>query len=368
MKRQTVRNMRTGYTLIELIIVIAILAIISMVGIHSYSNLKEIQAKKLNVSNLKRLNHTLSTYDAIKENDYTKFNNFDSLLDVTPSGRWLGTAGSYSWTGETDVYTALNGSGGGVYDGSWKALRATYNAAGQGSGTVASIEEAKEKNRGIRETGIYGMLSVYYLQENTTSKEVTALRNAGIQRVLLHNPSTAQASGSKRGGYAASVVDDNSNMNVEGYRCVNGGPGFRPDLSAFYPTALTNGSPVVIIDPRKGSTIYADLGYEISYTNTTISIANMTTAEAKTIADSTKLLVFGIGLAGECVRSQVGLGEPPYKGTYGSNTYRFYYAIFALKAGGQGVAKSCHFAGVLDCDGKTYRAASYDVDWTTQLN
>jgi len=358
------KSVHAGFTLIELIMVVAIIGIISLVSIHSYSNLKEVQAKKMNVSNLKRLNHTLATYDMIKENDYTKFNNFDSMLDVTPSGRWLGTAGTYAWVGEDDVYTGLNGSGGGIYDGSWKALEATYNAAGQGSGAKPDLESAKEKNRGIRETGIYGTLSVYYLQ----SAEVTALKNAGIQRVLLHNPSTAQASGSKRGGYAKSVVDDNSNINVEGYRCVNGGPGFRPDLSAFYPTALTNGSPVVIIDPRKGSSIYADLGYEISYTNKTVSIANMTTTEAKTIADATKLLVFGIGLAGECVRAQVGLGEPPYKGTYGNNTYRFYYAIFALKAGGQGVAKSCHFAGVLDCDGKTYRVASYDVDWTTQLN
>jgi len=44
-------------------------------------------------------------------------------------------------------------------------------------------------------------------------------------------------------------------------KIMGGGPGFRPDMSAFYPVYITNGMPVAIISPT--SSIYDDLGYDL---------------------------------------------------------------------------------------------------------
>ena len=88
-----------GFTLIELIIVVAILAFVAMVGLRGYANLRETQARKVNAANLKRIAHSLATYETIHLENGTSgfFKNFDSLIDVTASGAWYGTQGSIDW-------------------------------------------------------------------------------------------------------------------------------------------------------------------------------------------------------------------------------------------------------------------------------
>lgn len=355
------KAMRGGFTLIELIIVIAILAFVTVVGIHSYGNIKEIQAKKVNTANIKRTYHALATYEAInKEQGETGFfNGFDSLVDVTAGGSWKGSPGTFDW-GEAigDARTVHGGLG--IYDGSWKVLGALYNAAGQGSGATATMAEAQDQNRGMRDTGLYKQLGIYYLTES----DVTLLRNAGIRYYFMHNPSTQQASGSARNGFCTAVTTENGvnySSQADGHlKLMGGGPGFRPDMSAFYPVAITNGHPVAVIQP--GSTIYDDLGFSLAVTN-----SSFTATEASAALSSVKLIAFGIGKNAECVRSQFGLGEAPYNPYYDKRSYRSYIALFAIKGGGQGVVASCRLAGVIDCAGKTYRASEYDANWTTTL-
>lgn len=383
------RVFRRGFTLIELMIVIAVLAFVTVVGIHSYGNIKEIQAKKVNLANIKRTFHSLVTYEELcrEQGEASCFAGFDALIDVQASGKWLGSPGSFSW-GETytssNVYDDqgnqqydANGNpltsvtedsfsdrdsrtvvgGFGIYDGSWKVLSATYNKDGQGSGAVPGLAEAQEKNKGTRETGLYKHLGIYYL----TSSDVALLKRAGVTYYYLHNPSTSQAYGAKRGGFCSAVTEENGiSMSEDGLKIMGGGPGFRPDMSAFYPVYLTEGSPVAVVQP--GSTIYDDLGYSLAYTNATFQAS--TASEA---LSSTKLVCFGIGKNANCVRSQFGLGEAPYNPYYDKRNYRQYIAVFVLKAGGQGVVSACRLAGVLDCAGNTYRAAEYGVNWTTEL-
>lgn len=359
-------TVKAGFTLIELIIVIAILSFVTIIGIHSYGNLKEIQAKKMNVANIKRVYHSLSTYETLnKEQGETGFfNGFDSLVDVTAGGSWKGTAGTFDWGEGEGSFSTRDArtvhSGLGIYDGSWKVLGATYNAVGQGSGNVSSLADAQEANRGTRETGLYKQLGIYYL----TDSDVSLLRNAGISYYYMHNPSTQQAYGSSRNGFCTAVVEENGiaySSESDGHRKVmGGGPGFRPDLSAFYPVSLTNGLPVAVIQP--GSSTYDDLGFSLSLTNSTF-----TAAEASAALKSVKLVCFGIGKNADCVRSQFGLGEAPYNPFYDKRNYRSYIAVFAIKAGGQGVSSSCRLAGVIDCAGNTYRAAEYNSTWATTL-
>ncbi len=384
-----VKRTRRGFTLIELMIVIAILAFVTVVGIHSYGNIKEIQAKKVNLANLKRTFHSLVTYEELcKEQGVSAyFAGFDSLIDAESGGKWLGAAGTFSW-GESytssnvyddqgrqqfdangnpltsvtedsfssrDSRTVHNGFG--IYDGSWKVLMATYNAQGEGAGSVPGLEAAREANKGTRETGLYKHLGIYYL----TSSDVSLLKAAGVSYYFLHNPSTAQAYGSSRGGYCSAVVNENGiNLSQDGLKIMGGGPGHRPDMSAFYPVYLTEGSPVAVIQP--GSTIYDDLGYSLAYTNATFQASTASQA-----LSSTKLICFGIGKNANCVRNQFGLGEAPYNPYYDKRNYRQYVAVFVLKAGGQGVVSACRLAGVIDCAGNTYRAAEYGLNWSTAL-
>ena len=81
--REPLRS-RDGFTLIELIIVIAILAFVTVVGIRSYGNLRDVQARKMNAANIKRVEHALATYEIVHRENGTAgyFKNFDSLIDV----------------------------------------------------------------------------------------------------------------------------------------------------------------------------------------------------------------------------------------------------------------------------------------------
>ena len=351
-----------GFTLIELIIVVAILAFVAMVGLRGYANVRETQARTVNVSNLKRIAHSLATYETLHlENGSSGFfKNFDSLIDVTASGAWYGTQGSIDWGtvagGSVDARTVNGGLG--IYDGSWKVLGALYNAAGEGSGNTASLDEAMDANRGMRDTGLYKSLGIYYLSTN----DVTLLRNAGVTQILMHNPSTQQASGTRRNGYCT-AMDDNGYTPDGLLSPGGGGPGFRPDMSAFYPVTITNGVPVAVIRPN--STIYNDLGYQCAFTNTSPSASDLTAAIS---GQKTKLLAFGIGINAECVKNQIGLGDAPYNPVFDRKNYRQYIAVFALTTRGQGTPSTCRFAGVVDCAGNTYRAASYNANWTTSLN
>ncbi len=351
-----------AFTLIELIVVIAIIAFVAMIGLKSYGNLRDTQARKMNATNIKRIRHALETYQTIHQENGSSayFKNFDSLMDVASGGAWYGTPGDIDWgtlsAANCDARTVHGGLG--IYDGSWKSLGALYNAAGAGSGNVASLEEAQDQNRGMRDTGLYKSLGIYYLSTN----DCELVRNAGITQLLMHNPSTQQAYGSRRNGFCSALGDD-------GYTADKikspggGGPGFRPEMSAFFPVTVAPGLPVAIIRPS--SSIYADLGFDVSFTNSTPSAAELTAAVS---GQTTKLIAFGIGQNAECVKSEIGLGEAPYNPAFDKKNYRQYIAVFAITTRGQGTPSSCRLAGVLDCAGNTARAANYAANWTNSLN
>ncbi len=360
--KKTPATPASGFTLVELIIVVAILAIVAMLGLRGYANLRETQARKVNVSNIKRLAHSLATYETVHREHGTSdyFKNFDSLVDVASSGAWSGTQGAYDWGtvsgGTVDARTVHGGLG--IYDGSWKVLGATYNALGEGAGTTATLEAAMDENRGMRGTGLYKSLGIYYLSTN----DVQVLRDAGVTQVLMHNPSTQQAYGTRRNGYCT-AMDDNGYTPDGLLTPGGGGPGFRPEMSAFYPVRVTNGVPVAVVRPN--SSIYNDLGYQCAFTNSSPSAAELTAAVS---GQKTKLVAFGIGPNAECVKNKIGLGDAPCNAAFDKKNYRQYIAVFAITTRGQGTPSTCHLAGVLDCAGNTSRAADYNANWTTSLD
>lgn len=324
----------TGFTLIELIIVIAIIGIIVVVGIHQFGNLRYNQAKKINVSTIQHTYAALQTYDLLAENTADRFDNFDSLIDISnDNGPWFGPAGTYILT---NACTNIPG----IYDGPYKR-----------AGSPEQQAQAEKNNHGLSQN-LANALGIYFL----TDKDVELLHDAGIYLALLHNNTPGQATG--RGG----LVNSTDGFTPEGYRMRNGGPGFRADLSAFYPHALTNGSPVAIVNPLTAAPTYTDLGYDLAFTNkNTITEHDALAAFAKNGA--ARLLCFGIGNAANCTVAKNGLGEAPQCNFYNRTHYRSYLAVFALVSSHHGIKGSCTLAGVLDADGNTYRAAKHQADW-----
>ena len=336
---------RSAFTLIELIMVIAILAIITVVGIQGFGNLKDRQAKKMNATIIAQTQHALSTYDLAMDGEAGRFNDFDSLIDVKQSGPWTGTPGECIWE---NVATASGGFG--IYDGSWKSI---------GGDDSPAVLAEKDRNKGTRKTGLLNKLGIYFL----TQADVDMLADAGISRYVLHNPSKGQSS-------SWCKIPDG----VQGV--AGGGPGFRPDHSAYYPAMLEEGSPVAVIKPvteSRGSfsysSIYRDLGFPMTETNKPTSFESGTDLIASGYPPKLPTLIcFGIGDSATCVHSQLGIGHAPFSGVYDKTHYRNYIAVFVLSKGHHGIPGTCHLAGVLDCTGATWVEARREYDWRVDVH
>lgn len=332
---------KQGFTLVELVIVIAILGLIAVVGLRQYGTVRQEQARKMDAAQMRHIAHAIEAYDLVNENDANRFDNFDSLIDCTPGGSWTGTAGTYAWEGVTNRYP-------GIYAGSWKVLKATYDAAGNG-GATPDVDAALAQNAGLA-GGLGGELGIYHL----TTNDVAAMNAAGLWTYLLHNPSTAQATGSRRGGF----YTGSDTASEDGFEFVNGGPGFRVDNSAFYPVKVKEGSPVAVLNPKTAYAVFTDLGYGIGEPD-----HESLTADELAEKAGVKLVCLGIGKASRLVTSPTGLGKAPTSGTLERRYYRNYVAVFALKSAVRGTPASFKFAGVLSPTGSDEKTAQFNSDW-----
>jgi len=325
----------SGFTLVELVLVIAVLAIIASIGIGKFGDLRAKSAKKVNVANMQVLARAAQTY--IMQTDQTTgiFDKMESLLDISASGRWTGTAGNYDWT--LNTLSSIPG----VYRGP-KAVSQISNANGEGANTTEqTLDEQRKNNQGIT-TSLAGKIGVYYLKD----ADVTGLKNAGISNYLLHNYLAGQSS---LFGFT---------QNEDGSALENGGPGFRADMSAFYKVALTNGSPVVVLNPAKSSSIYKAFGCDL----------NLTKAQSSYTADqliseslvSYRLFCFGLGRTAAFARNA--LDTIPRCEIYGRDYYRNYILVFKEPTGAQS-GSTVSFAGVLDANGDAIDDARFSSDW-----
>src|SRR5574344_2124556 len=215
-----------GFTLIELIMVIVILAIISSLAISKFADLKKKSAKRVNISTMQNLTRAVETYIVSADSQVGNFAKMESLLDVSASGSWKGTAGTYNWTlGKLSDIP-------GVYRGP-KSVSQISNANGEGASTTEqTLDEQRVSNQGPTDS-LWKKLGVYYL----TDSDVADLKNVGISNYLLQTYLAGQSS-------LFGFTQGEGGMVLE-----NGGPGFRVDMTAFYPAVLTNGSPVCVLNP-----------------------------------------------------------------------------------------------------------------------
>lgn len=343
-------NQKSGFTLIELIMVIVVLAIISSLAISKFVDLKEKSAKRVNISSIQNLQRAVETYIVSADQQYGNFSRVDALLDVGPSGAWTGSAGTYDFS---DTKKAI-GSGGipGIYRGP-KSVTRIENANGEASvdSGTESLDTQREQNQGIPST-LVNKIGIYYL----TATDAEMLRKAGVSSYLLHNYTAGQAS-------ALGFTAGNDNLPL-----VNGGPGFRADMSPFYPAILTNGSPVVVLNPATSLSTFKAFGCDPELNYDTMQQVNSRTSDKAALGEqlyadqkvTTRLFCFGLGSA--CAFAQKALDTVPRSEVYGREYYRQYILVFKQTTTAQSGMK-VSFAGVIDPDGNSVSDARFQADW-----
>lgn len=334
-----------GFTLIELIVVVAVLAIIATIAIGKYEDIQKDAARKANRANINNITSTINTYLVSETNHEGLFDYVESLVDLGSDGAsWTGTAGDYDWSKNTDTDYP------GIYAGIKYVPATISNAGGITSSSTGDLTTARKKNSGIP-SNFRKNLGIHYL----TQKEVDALYEAGVSTVLMHNYTSGQAKG------AASryplVVDSDDFCDENGLTYRNGGPGHRADMSAFYPVVLTNGSPVVVINPNQAD-IYRAFGVDY---NITEDFNASTPDDYYTDGICPRLIVFGMGRSSDITAKL--FQSPPKMKTLDNTNYNNYLLVFAMKNGTGNTGYTTEFVGVIDSEGNTAKAAQYNLDW-----
>ena len=113
---------KSGFTLIELILVVAIIAIISVIAIGKFTDLRKTSARRTNVANIKNITRTINTEIARLEGDSQKgmFAYAESLIDsAVGGGDPRGAEGTYY------VRDSWYDAGGGVIPGIYCGIKTT---------------------------------------------------------------------------------------------------------------------------------------------------------------------------------------------------------------------------------------------------
>lgn len=342
---------RGGFTLIELIIVIAVIAIVAVLAIGKFADIRKVAARRANVANIKNIDRTirtaLATKDLKEESVEDMFAYCESLIDCNfGGGDATGAEGGYSW--EEAWYDGQGGIVPGIYCGI-KHSTTVANAGGVTTGAIAALDEAHKSNVGL--DAFAASLGMHYLN----AKEVEALAKAGVRVVSRHNYANAQATATWRWSSSAYATD-------MGLHATGGGPGQRPDLSAAYPVVLTNGSAVAVLNPAKCASIYYDLGLDYAATNgvSGLSASAPETYFAKGVCK--RVVVLGMGRDSEITTRY--FENLPRNETLDKTHYRNYLLCFTMNNGTGNAGYTVTFAGVIDCQGNTWKGAQYNADWS----
>ena len=307
---------RSGFTLVELVMVVALLAMIAALAVNRLSGLRADSADKLNLANLSRVANIVDAYAIANE---AIPNRLDSLFACDlPSG----TAGS-------------------------------FDAAGSASSFLPRFSDA---NTGLHPdltnaVSYYGhafvpLLGTYFL----SAAEAEALRRAGLVYLMRATDGDHLRSGDDH----AWAPDTSTNS---------------PDAVSCVATALTNASPVAIVNPfavsadiqPAGPSVYQACGEDVVFGkdfNVYVDgVAHSSNADALAALRSGPglLLAFGLGQYASIVgASRSGLADAPVSPALPSSRYRRYILLFRLVSGPS--SATVEFAGVMDPRGRTAAA------------
>ena len=324
--------MKKAFTLIELLMVIALIAIVSTLAVSKLGGVREVSARKVSLANQKAVERAVEAYLV----NGGRLNRLDSLLYAGDGGVPLtgGTEGDFDFTA---VSTAESRNG--LYLG------------------PSDDESARiEQNSGIT-PDLQKILCLYTLNRAQAEALNTRL---GLRHVMA---ATAYADAAQTA--FPSLHYDKDRAYGDG-TVPNASDGLDPNASFCVATLVTNSMRFVAINPMTdlGRTVYQACGQELMNTKSWGETYTESEVRAEVAAKGGPLLAFGLGDAASIIgKSDAGLEDAPYATFVQKRYYSRYILLFRLKTIGAGSVSQVipEFAGVIDCEGNTVRAAQHVI-------
>ena len=324
--------MKKAFTLIELLMVIALIAIVSTLAVSKLGGVREVSARKVSLANQKAVERAVEAYLV----NGGRLNRLDSLLYAGDGGAPLtgGTEGDFDFTA---ISTAESRNG--LYLG------------------PSDDESARiEQNSGIT-PDLQRILCLYTLNRAQAEALNTRL---GLRHVMA---ATAYADAAQTA--FPSLHYDKDRAYGDG-TVPNASDGLDPNASFCVATLVTNSMRFVAINPMTdlGRTVYQACGQELMNTKSWGETYTESEVRAEVAAKGGPLLAFGLGDAASIIgKSDAGLEDAPYATFVQKRYYSRYILLFRLKTIGAGSVSQVipEFAGVIDCEGNTVRAAQHVI-------
>ena len=324
--------MKKAFTLIELLMVIALIAIVSTLAVSKLGGVREVAARKVSLANQKAVERAVEAYLV----NGGQLNRLDSLLYAGDGGAPLtgGTEGDFDFTA---VSTAESRNGLYLGPSDDESARIVQN-----SGLSPDLQK---------------ILCLYTL--NRTQAEALNTR-LGLRHVMA---ATAYADAAPT---AFPSMHYNKDRAYGDGTVPNASDGLDPNASFCVATLVTNSMRFVAINPMTdlGRTVYQACGQELMNTKNWGETYTESEVRAEVAAKGGPLLAFGLGDAASIIgKSDAGLEDAPYATFVQKRYYSRYILLFRLKTIGAGSVSQVipEFAGVIDCEGNTVRAAQHII-------
>ena len=326
--------MKKAFTLIELLIVIALIAIVSTLAVSKLGGVRESSARKVSLANQKAVERAVEAYLV---ND-GRLNRLDSLV-------YAGDGGA-----------PLAGSTEGDFDFTAVSTAEARNGLYMGPSADADESVREQSNSGLMPE-LRNVLCLYTLSKTQAEALNTRL---GLRHVMA---ATAWADAAE----TAFPSQYYSRDRAYGDGTVpNASDGLDPNDSFCVATLVTNAMVVAAVNPMTdlGRTIYQACGQELMNTKNWNESYTESEVRAEVAAKGGPLLAFGLGESASIIgTANAGLENAPYATFPQKHYYSRYILLFRLKTIGAGSVSQVipEFAGVIDCEGNTVRAAQHVI-------
>jgi hypothetical protein len=314
--------------------VIAIIAIISTLAVSKLGGVREMAARKVSLANQKAVERSVEAYLA----NGGRLNRLDSLLYAGSGGNPLSGGTEHDFDFNT-VSTAEGRNG--LY-------------LGPSADADANVRE--QYNCGLT-AELQKILCLYTLDKAQADAFATRLGLRHVMAATAYADAEATAFPgqhySKDRAYGDGTVP-------------NASDGLDPNDSFCVATLVTNSMRFAAINPMTdlGRTIYQACGQELMNTKNWNESYTEAEVRAEVAASGGPLIALGLGASASIIgKSDAGLEDAPYSTYVLKKYYSRYILLFRLKTIGSGSVSQVipEFAGVIDCEGNTLRAAMHVV-------
>ena len=335
-------RMKKAFTLIELLMVISLIAIVSTLAVNKLGGVRESAARKVSLANQTSVGRAVEAFLA----SGGRLTRLDGLVYAQANGAPLfnnAKSGDFDFSGGYSAATVPESFGTDwLYSGPY-------------------MDDTDGVYRDTRNAGLTPDLRKVLCPYSLSPAEVSALDlTIGLRHVMAHTAYADAAANSypashypKERAYGDGTVP-------------NASDGLDANDSACVATILTNSMVVAAVNPMSdlGRTIYQACGQELMNTLSWGQNYDETKVRAEVAATGGPLVAFGLGESASIIgKSNAGLESAPRATFANAKYYSRYILLFRLRTIGSGsVSKTVpEFAGVLDCEGNTLRAAEHII-------